>query len=275
MSNKTKKKNRKVQKKTNKALWYSIVIAELILVVLLIVLFVNKKDPTKDLNVSDTQQDTSSITDETSTDTATSALDSESDVAMNPELPAYLLSAGHDLGITAITSYSGPYYEDGSDEEVSGVMMIQVTNYGEGPVQYAEITLSGEAGDALFKLTTLFPGESMNVLEANRKTYTEGDQYTSATSSNVAYFQQEISLHEDVLKVQALDGGFNISNISEEDITGDIVVYFKNQADRELMGGITYRGTIEGGLKSGEIRQVMSSKFTASGTRVMFITIAE
>lgn len=182
---------------------------------------------------------------------------------------------GEELEILDLGSYTGAYMEDGSDEIVSNVLMIVVTNNGENTLQYAEITLTGEAGDAEFSLSTLNPGESMVVLEKNRKTYASGDSYTDASARNVVFFSEPISLYEDQLQIQPLEGGFNITNISGEDITGDITIYFKDSANGVLYGGITYRGRIEGGLKAGEIRQIMSENFSASGTTVMFVTITE
>lgn len=179
-----------------------------------------------------------------------------------------------DLKITAMGSYSGAYMEDGSDEDVSDVMMIVVANEGEDTLQYAEITLTGEE-DAVFKLSTLKPGDSVMVLEANRKSYSDDNKYTEASIANVVFFTEALSMYEDQLEIQSLDGGFNITNVSEKDITGDITVYFKNSGEDMLYGGITYRGRIEGGLKAGEIRQVMSEHFSGADTKVMFITITE
>ncbi len=184
------------------------------------------------------------------------------------------------LKVVAVGSYSGDYMEDGSDEAVSDVMMIVVANEGEDTLQYAEITLTGDTGKgdadgAVFKLSTLKPGDRVMVLEANRKAYSSNDSYTEASIANVVFFTEPLSLYEDKLEIQPLEGGFNITNISDEDITGDIVVYFKSKAEDMYQGGITYRGRIEGGLNAGEIRQVMSEHFYGSETKVMFITIAE
>jgi len=184
-------------------------------------------------------------------------------------------SLPNDLEVTKMGAYTGLYMEDGSDDLVSGVMMIIVQNNGDQALQYAEITLSGPVGDARFKLSTLKPGEQMVVLEADRKAYQKTDVYTDAVSDKVAVFGEPISLQEDKLQIQPLEGGFNITNISGQDISGKITVYFKDFADDMLYGGITYRGNIEGGLKAGEIRQIMSGNFSASGSRVVFVTIAE
>ena len=81
-----------------------------------------------------------------------------------------------------------------------------------------------------------------------------------------------MSIHADVLKLQGLDGALNITNISGEDITGDIVIYYKNSSSDMYYGGITYRVRLEGGLKDGEIRQIMSDHYSTSGSEVLFVT---
>lgn len=179
------------------------------------------------------------------------------------------------LRIDNLGSYTGIYMEDGSDELVSGIMRITVTNIGDQALQYADVTLSGPAGEAEFKFSTLKPGESAVVLEANRKPYSNTDVYTTAATSGIVFFQEELSLQEDKLQIQPLDGGFNITNVSGEDIAGEITVYFKDSAAGMYYGGITYRGRVQGGMKAGEIRQIMSENFSDSGTTVVFITITE
>lgn len=179
------------------------------------------------------------------------------------------------LKITRYGKYIGLYMEDGSDEFVSNVMMIEVRNAGDQAVQYARITLTGAGGDAVFALTTLLPGESAVVLEADRKPYADTDAYTRASADSVAFFTEPPSLQEDLLQIQPLDGGFNLINISGKDITGDIHVYFKDMTGDMYYGGITYMCNIAGGVKANEIKQIMSSNFTDTNSRVVFITIGQ
>ena len=182
--------------------------------------------------------------------------------------------AGCSIQVSEIGSYSGTYMEDASDVEVSDVMMIKVKNTGEEPIQYAEVTLFANNTEVgLFKFSTLMPEETILVLESEKKVYDENVHISRAIASNVALFQNKPELYSDKIKIQSLDGGFNITNISDMDITEEIVIYFKDCQEELLMGGITYRGRIEGGLKKGEIRQVMSSNFTENNTCIMFVTI--
>lgn len=182
-------------------------------------------------------------------------------------------SIDNDLIIRNIGAYTGAFVEDGTNDIVSGVLMLVVANNGEEAVQYAEITLPTENGDAKFTLSTLPVGESVVLLEQNRMAYTGDEDATLATADNVAFFSEPLSLHEEKLKLQILDGAINVTNISGEDIDGDIVIYYKNAATDLYYGGITYRVRIEGGMQADEIKQIMASHFSDSGSKVMFVTV--
>ena len=63
-----------------------------------------------------------------------------------------------------------------------------------------------------------------------------------------------------------------MTNISGQDIIGDVVIYYKNAAEDLYYGGITYRVRIEGGMKADEIKQIMASHFSDTGSKIMFVT---
>ena len=178
-------------------------------------------------------------------------------------------------GITVdkVGRYTGVYMEDGTDAFVSDVLMLIVTNNSRNDLQYAEITVAVSDGEAQFNLTTLPAGKTAVVLEKNRMTWSKKEDYTQATVKNVVQFNEPLSLQEDQLKLQILNGGMNVTNISGNDITGDIVIYYKNTYDGVYYGGITYRVRLEGGLKADQIQQIMSDHFSATDSEVMFITI--
>lgn len=177
------------------------------------------------------------------------------------------------LVVQRVASYTGIYMEDGSDEVVSKVLAIVVTNTGSATIQYAQVQLSDGVTTANFTISTLPPGETLVALETGRMSYEEGQHLTQITAQNIARFTEEPTLCEDKIKLQALNGVVNVTNISGEDITGDVVIYYKNYSADTLYGGITYRVTISGGIAAGEIRQITASHFTESGTRVMWVTV--
>ncbi|MBR6610290.1 MAG: hypothetical protein IKK99_08760 [Oscillospiraceae bacterium] len=202
------------------------------------------------------------------------ALPDNSQQASADQLEEHYINLNNGLVITDIGSYTGIYMEDGSDEVVSGVLMMVVKNTGDKTVQYAKITLETGETDGLFELTTLPPSQSVVLLEQTRMSYDKNTAYTTATTENLALFSAEPSLMTDKLELQVLDGVINVTNISDNDIDGEIVVYYKNSATELYYGGITYRSRITGGLKAGEIRQVVGAHLSKSGTAIMFVTIA-
>ncbi len=177
------------------------------------------------------------------------------------------------LQLVKIGSYSGLFMEDGGDDVVTRVLMIIVKNTGTRTVQYAEVELTDGEKTAHFTLSTLPPGESVVLLEKNRMPYADGKDLSEATIKNVAVFNQEPSLCEDRIQIQSLQGVLNVKNISDKDITGDIVIYYKNASSDLLYGGITYRVTIKGGIQAGALKQITASHFTSGGSRVMWITV--
>ena len=138
------------------------------------------------------------------------------------------IDLGSGLVITGVGPYSGAYVEDGSDEQVSDVLMIRVYNYGTEPIQYAEISLAAGDKTANFTLTTLPVGETMAVLESGRMAFDENVEYAQAEARNVAEFQTPMSLCGDKIQIQSLDGAMNIINVSGQDITGEVFIYYKN-----------------------------------------------
>ena len=69
-----------------------------------------------------------------------------------------------------------------------------------------------------------------------------------------------------------MDGALNIINVSGQAIVGDVFVYFKNVSDGILCGGITYRVRVAEGMKTNEVRQIISNHYSDTGSRVMFVT---
>lgn len=177
------------------------------------------------------------------------------------------------LSITNMTSYGGPFVEDGSDEDVSGILAITLKNNGTQTLQYAELSLAYDGGVAEFAFSTLAPGEEMLVLEKNRLSYDKNMQEISSSElKNVVFFDTEPTLCQELVEIQTLDGALNVKNISGQDITGRVVVYYKNFTEDYYLGGITYRIVIEDGIEAGGIKQVMTNHFSVDNSKIVFVT---
>lgn len=179
---------------------------------------------------------------------------------------------GYDVELLDMGKYTGMFMEDGSDEIVSNVLMLKIINNGEEAIQYAEITMSYGGETAKFTVSTLLPGATMILLEQNRMEYSADAPCGNLEMKNVALFNEPLSLCEDKLEIQILDGAINVTNISGEDISGEVRIFYKNYADGIYYGGITYVVRIQDGIPADGVKQIMASHFSDTGSVIMFVT---
>ena len=189
-----------------------------------------------------------------------------------PDAPQSVTDLGEGLVITQISSYAGLYLEDGSNEVVSGILMIGLENTSDRDLQLAMITLEYPETEAVFMVSNLPAGKKVILLEQSRMAYTQEEPVSMRADNTV--FLDAFEMHEDQLEIVALDGAINVTNISDQDIDSDIFVYYKNIAGGVYYGGITYRVRIQGGLKAGEIRQIMTQHFDAEGSEILMVSYA-
>lgn len=181
----------------------------------------------------------------------------------------------NNLIITAVSSYSGVYVEDGTDESVKDILMISVRNDGNEVLQYAEVCFIYGEEIANFSFSTLQPGKTVKVLEKNRLKFNKEKILKEGKLTQVVFFQEPLSYQENLFRITAMDGVFNIENISGKDLTGWIAVYYKTKEEDEYLGGITYRAVIEGGIEKDGMKQIMTSHFSLDKSEVMFVTYQE
>lgn len=183
------------------------------------------------------------------------------------------IDLGGDVFITEVKSFAGMYFEDGSDEIVSNVMMLMVENRGEENIQLADITAYDAAGNAYtFRITTLLPGSKVTVLEANRAEYSADKAIVSAEVTNLALFAKAPEMHEDVLEFTCSDHMVKVKNISGSSFAGGRVCY-KNASGDIYIGGITYSLTIPA-LESGEETTLYATHFTEGASKLAFVSYA-
>lgn len=195
----------------------------------------------------------------------------------NPSEKEEIFCLENNLCITEIGTYTGKYVEDGSDEAVSDVLMIKVLNKGEEAVEYAVLQFQLDNQIAEFTVSALMPGAEAVLLEKNRMSYDAEVDYTQTMVNcvNFARYQYELTLYEKKLKIQVLNGGINVTNISGEDIEENITIYYKNKENGAFLGGIAYRISFEGGIESGEVRQKMAKHLLENESEILFVTMTK
>lgn len=203
----------------------------------------------------------------------------QTDTPAQGELSSPVQSSGNDEGLAldwglrllSVSAYSGMYIEDGSDDSVDNIMAIHLRNDGDENIQLAAVTLTSASGSTYsFTLTTLLPGESMIVLEANRAAYDPSFTIAQAGVDNVAVFEQTPSMHEDMLSITATDQSLTVRNISDEEFLGGRVFY-KSLYDETFLGGITYMVSIPA-IPAGEEMTLYAGHYFENASRLMFVT---
>lgn len=181
---------------------------------------------------------------------------------------------GQGLEVTLMGSYAGIFMEDGSDDVVSDIMMIVLKNTSDADLQLARIDLIYADFTAEFEVTNLPAGESVVLLEKNRRS-DPGPNYEEAQVRNVAFFSEPMTLSEDKFEITTSQGSIDLTNISGTDIQGEIFIYYKSSASDLFYGGITYRARIEDGLAAGETARVITRHFDPNNSRILNIVCGE
>ena len=180
--------------------------------------------------------------------------------------------SGTDLVVQQISPYSGYYIEDGSDQEVSNVAAIVLTNNG-GDLDFAGIGISQGDRSLAFSASQIPAGATVIIQEQTKAAYAE-DYYYSCTATVTE--SSGFDLKTGTLMIEKHnDGTFDVANVSEETIP-EIKVYFKNYLPDEdvYVGGITYSVTLTD-VEPQTAVTVTSSHFDADYSRIIDVKIGE
>ncbi len=150
---------------------------------------------------------------------------------------------------------------------VSSAILLNTT---EKTLQYITFTENFSDGTVYsYTASTIPPGEMCIVTEDSRSPFKD-DSPSTFSDKGVAFFQQEPSVYNDTLQYVGADSILTVKNKSDKDIAENIVIYYKDYAESRFTSGVTYRVTIEGGLKSGEIKQIQANHFVNGKSMIMF-----
>lgn len=174
------------------------------------------------------------------------------------------------LVVRQISSYSGSFLEDGSDQEVSDVTVMILKNEGNKPVEYVSITMSRSDGMELeFEASGIPAGATVVVQEKNKAAYQQAS-YTSCTAS--AAQVENLELSEDFVKVEETgDGSLQVTNLTDQEIPCVRIFYkFYMEDEDAYVGGITYVAKLTG-LAAGGSQIVTPSHYQAGYSRVVMV----
>ncbi len=158
--------------------------------------------------------------------------------------------------------------------ETDGVVSVVVRNISDADVQYALLTVNCGDDVLSFPMTTVLAG-STSILKSDKPVeFDEKSSYFNWKVEEKTYFANELSVYPDVFEIMCCDKLITVKNISENDITGDIFVYYKKVENGVFSEGTTYRVRING-LEINEKIQVDAEHFMSSDSKVMFVTYVQ
>lgn len=199
---------------------------------------------------------------------------SENVIAQSEEVSASVISlSDSNLSVEAIGSYSGSFLEDGSDEPVSNVAAMLITNNSDEMLQIAEIDFQvNDSETAHFKVTNLPAKTSTLVLEENKRDYREEDSYVYGKTASG--YMDEPTLEEDKFEIITEKGKITLKNKTEESYEKVYVYYKYVQLGGAYLGGITYRTPFENVAAGAEVESV-ASHFNPDSSKIMAVQILE
>lgn len=174
--------------------------------------------------------------------------------------------------IEDVTKYTGPFIEDGQDQEVEDVWKLTVTNTSDKDIQFLRIKAENGDETGQFDITTLTAGGTVHVLEKNKKKLPEWEKDCTYSIENIAKFSAERSIYPDLFQISVVDQQIRLVNKTEEDFKNDIYVYYKTVEENVYQGGITYRVKFEGGIRSGEIKEEQTKHFHPDTSKILYLT---
>lgn len=186
----------------------------------------------------------------------------------------FVMTTPSGIGLHNFFAYSGPFVEDGSDEQVTNVAAITVKNTSETYFQTVKLFVNNGEKDYNFFITSFFPGDVVTVLETDRQQFDPDKPVASFGVSESGEFPTAPSLHKDKFVPQIFDGIMNVQNIADRDFKYNVYFYYKNVNETGYLGGITYRVDM-GAMKKGAISQGSSSHLSESNSKIIFVTYGE
>ena len=184
-------------------------------------------------------------------------------------LPAMI--EGTSLIAQRLASYDGPFLEDGSQQEVVNVAALVVYNAGAQEVRQTGIVLEGNGTMLCFYGETIPPGQTVLLLERNRRCYQQM-QFTCCTGWQVEAKNAHNPSEYCGITDSAM-GAVTVTNITQR-VLEEIHLYYKAWLSPPdiFIGGITRQITIPV-LQPGESVTIYPSHYACGYTKILSLSL--
>lgn len=154
-------------------------------------------------------------------------------------------------------------------DEYYGRLAVVVENVSDSDVEYARLTVRTKKDTLTFNVSALLKGTKA-VLLCNESVGSDPDEvYTAWQTDDKILFKNPPVMNEDKLEIELLNGSISVKNISGEDITSDIYIYYKDKKDDLLNGSVTYKVRVAG-IKADSQTYVKAEELNADNCKIIF-----
>ncbi len=144
-----------------------------------------------------------------------------------------------------------------------------VKNVSDVDVEYALLTVKNRNNSFTFNISALLR-ETKVVLICNEAVgFDPHEIYTGWKTENVVKFKKTPVMNNDKLEICVTDGSISVKNISGNDITSDILIYYKQKQDNLLNGSVTHRIRISG-LEAGAQTYLKADSLNENNCQIIF-----
>ena len=166
---------------------------------------------------------------------------------------------GTSLVAERVVAYNGPYVEDGSNDNVTGIAALALCNRGTQPLAQVKIELQQGTRRLTFNVQTILPGDAVLVLEANRQLY-EKTPYNKCKAQVIP--DTCVTVPSDTLRISvAQHDCISLTNYSDRALTAVWLEYKCWSYEYESwLGGITWDVYV-GEIAPGQTKEVYIEHF--------------
>lgn len=178
--------------------------------------------------------------------------------------PTQTLSGGleeTDLVCRGLYCYDGPFLEDGSREERTGVTALMLENTGTHGIAYAVVEVVREGELLRFEVSRLPPRATVLVLEKSGAAYTQG---AVRECQCIVYIPGSFDYAAGEVRVENDGQNVTVTNLTDRPMSCVRVYYKQHIGDADMyVGGITFSAAAED-LQPGETR-ILDARYYVPG----------
>jgi len=176
------------------------------------------------------------------------------------------------LVVEKLSSYEGPWLQDGSEEHVVGVAALLVRNTGTIGIEYARISLVQNGQELIFDATYIPPKGTILLLEDNKQPYSDAPvtncRCRSVIPGNFDMAQRTVRIEQEGLCT------LKVTNLTDTPMAGVRIFYKHHDGQADLyVGGITYSAVIPE-LLPGQTKEITPYRY-ASGYALVVAVVEE